>query len=455
MSAPPTGSPPTGSPPARAPGRTAVITATAAITPLADTAEEFGAALLAGRHVPAEPPDAPAGAAPAAMLTGFDPLRWAADTLPDGPATARRLPRLLRGASLPTATGTCVAARVVADAGLPRDWDARGALVLAGGGLGLAHQAEEHARTASGRGPLPSYALTHQDADVLGAASELLGARAEGWTVGGASAAGTLALVLAARTIEAGWADHCVVIAPAAELSAAEIAAYRRSGAMVPAAQQSGGTVCRPFDAARSGFLYAQSAAAVVVESAAAAAARGRPALAVVAGHAQRLDGVRGTGPDAPGQAAVMRAALSVAGLEPADIGYVNAHATGSVLGDATEARALRTVFDGPSPPRVNSTKALAGHALTAAGLLGVVATVAQLRAGRLHPMPHLSEPVDPELGLVGPVAEPFVPAPALATGYAFGGMNAAVVLTPPAPPARSAGPARPSTPRTPSEEQT
>ncbi|WP_089156253.1 beta-ketoacyl synthase N-terminal-like domain-containing protein [Micromonospora sp. NBS 11-29] len=419
-----------------------VVTGAAVLSPLAEDLPALAAALLAGRSAVTLPPS-PAGPAdvdeqplPAALLTEFHLDRWAQRHLPDDPGTATRLRRVVGRAALPARTAGCVALLAARDAGLPvaPDPDARSGRVgvlVAGSNLALAHQAA----TVLDHRDMPSrlrasYALTHLDVDAVAAVSELTGITGEGWVVGGASASGTIALIQAVRMVAADWVDRVLVVAPAAELSPAEEEAFRRTGAM--AYQRFRDTperMCRPFDRDRDGFVRGQAAAAVVVERPDAAAARGAVALAEVVGYGQRLDARRGTEPDAHGQEAAMRAALACAGVAPDDVDYVNAHATGSVLGDLTEATALRRVFGDRGVPLVNSTKPLTGHCLSAAGLVEAIAVILQMRAGACHPNPNLDHPVEPVLGLVGATAVHRSLRTALSNSFAFGGVNASVVL--------------------------
>jgi malonyl-ACP decarboxylase len=109
----------------------------------------------------------------------------------------------------------------------------------------------------------------------------------------------------------------------------------------------------------------------------------------------------------------------------------VNAHATGSRLGDRAEAEALHQVF-GRARPLVNSTKELTGHCLAAAGLIEAIATVLQLRDGFCHPNPNLAQPEDTRLAYAG--RQPAVGRlrAAVSTSFAFSGINAAIAITTP-----------------------
>jgi acyl transferase domain-containing protein len=136
------------------------------------------------------------------------------------------------------------------------------------------------------------------------------------------------------------------------------------------------------------------------------------------------------TEPDPAGQARAMSQALARADLTPADVDYVNAHATGSVVGDQSEAAALLTAFGPGRRPLVNSTKALIGHCLSAGGLLELIATVLQMRDGFVHANPNLAHSVEPRLALAGRTAATAPMRVALSNSFAFGGISASVVLT-------------------------
>ncbi|MEU0880585.1 beta-ketoacyl synthase N-terminal-like domain-containing protein [Lentzea sp. NPDC005914] len=392
---------------------TVVITSAAVLCPIAEDLDGFRTALFEGRSAVED--------ADGARLA-FDLGDWASRHLDE--VTARRLKQVAHRAALPAQTAACVALKAA------RGLGERAGLIVAGG-QPLGHQADTVLRHRDKPGALrASYALTHLDVDVVGVVSELTGIRGEGWALGGGSASGTLAVVQAARMITAGWLDQVLVVAPVAELSAAEFEAFRRTGAMV-----SPGQTCRPFDVERSGFVYGQAAAAVLLERESVA----RTPLAEIAGHGHCLDARRGTEPDSEGQVRAMRAALG--SLDPAEVDYVNAHGTGSVLGDETEARSISRVFgsgDEPgtrpasgtsdSRPLVNSTKPLVGHCLSAAGLVELVATVVQLGANTVHPNVTLGTPID-GIRLAGRTAEPHPIRTALSNSFAFGGINASVLV--------------------------
>jgi malonyl-ACP decarboxylase len=404
-----------------------VISSVAVLTSVADTVDGFTDALRHGRS-----------GVRAVSLPDAAKVRVAA-FLPAGRGDDNPVLGVERDARLRTLTNRCApparaAARVgweaVLGAGLGTAELAGTAIVVGGNNLALGHQAQAAIRMECGDGRvLPSYVLTHLDTDVVGTVSELTGATAEGYTIGGASASGTLALIHGCRLLALDAADHCLVIGPLSELSTAEYRALHDSGALAAGEGVPSAAVCRPFDRHRAGFVHGHGAAAVVLERRDTARRRGASPWAAVAGYAQHLDGKRGTTPDPVGQAATIAAALASAGLGPGEVDYVNAHATGSVLGDRSEAEALAAVF-GRARPLVNATKELTGHCLAGSGVIEAVATAVQLREGFCHPNPNLTEPADARLAYAGPKAVDAPLSVAISTSFAFSGINAAVVIT-------------------------
>ena len=132
-------------------------------------------------------------------------------------------------------------------------------------------------------------------------------------------------------------------------------------------------TASRPFDQQRNGFVAAGGAVCLILEELATARDRGAPIYAELAGWGQAADGynVAVSHPEGLGLAAAMRRTLADAQLTPADIDYVNAHATSTVAGDRSDALALRAVFTAADAhPRISSTKGLTGHPLSMAGVM-------------------------------------------------------------------------------------
>lgn len=189
----------------------------------------------------------------------------------------------------------------------------------------------------------------------------------------------------------------------------------------------------RPFSADRSGLLQGDGAAVLILESATAARERGAEVLGRVAGWGMASDAyqVIQPHPQGVGLTAAARAALRRAGVAPEEIGYVNAHGTGTVLNDVAETRALHTVF-GEHAHRVpvSSTKSSTGHMLEATGAVEAVITLLALQDGVLPPTLGLRE-ADPDCDLdyVHEGPRPAQVSHALSLNAAFGGVNAALVL--------------------------
>jgi 3-oxoacyl-(acyl-carrier-protein) synthase len=195
------------------------------------------------------------------------------------------------------------------------------------------------------------------------------------------------------------------------------------------------GSASRPFDQKRDGFVSTGGGVAIVVEEAGQAAARKVPVYAELAGWGQASDGhnVVMSHPEGAGLAEAMRRALRDAGTQPGEIDYVNAHATSTVVGDRSEAIALRSVFPtARNGPAVSSTKALTGHALSMAGALETAICALVIRSGFVPGCAHLVDP-DPAcdgLSLARKTLEAR-PRAVLNNSSGFGGSNVCHVLKP------------------------
>lgn len=188
---------------------------------------------------------------------------------------------------------------------------------------------------------------------------------------------------------------------------------------------------CRPFSRDRRGMILGEGGAMMVLEPLEMARARGANIYAEICGFGMTSDAHHLTQPTVEGPSRAMRAALRDAGLAPEDVGYINAHGTGTPGNDPVESRAIRTVFGRHADKlAVSSTKSLHGHALGAAGALEAVATVMALRNGILPPTANYMER-DPECDLDYIPNEPRTQriAAALSNSFAFGGLNAVLAF--------------------------
>jgi len=188
---------------------------------------------------------------------------------------------------------------------------------------------------------------------------------------------------------------------------------------------------CRPFSKDRRGMILGEGAAMFVLEPLEAARARGARVHAEVVGFGMSADASHITQPSAEGAARAMRAALKDAGLAPEQIGYINAHGTGTPANDVTETAAIRSIF-GAHAGRlaVSSTKSMHGHALGAAAALECLATTLALRDGILPPTANFNK-YDPEcdLDVIPNCPRRAEVEYALSNSFAFGGLNAVLAL--------------------------
>lgn len=185
---------------------------------------------------------------------------------------------------------------------------------------------------------------------------------------------------------------------------------------------------CRPFAVDRKGLILGEGAAMLVLEPLEHARARGARVLAELCGFGMSSDASHLTMPSAEGAAAAMRAALADAALAPEQIGYINAHGTGTPANDVTETKAIRAVF--ATPPPVSSTKSMHGHALGAAGALESVATLMVFERDRLPPTANFTQPdAACDLDVIPNEARAARVEAALSNSFAFGGLNAVLAF--------------------------
>jgi 3-oxoacyl-[acyl-carrier-protein] synthase II len=191
----------------------------------------------------------------------------------------------------------------------------------------------------------------------------------------------------------------------------------------------------RPFDADHDGFVLSEGAAMLVIERLSHAEARGARPLAIVSGYGTTTDAHHVTAGWSDGREAAraMRMAIDMAGLTPADIGYVNAHATATAVGDAAELAALTAVFgEGGGGVPVSSTKSATGHMLGAAGAIEAIFSILALRDAVLPAGLNIDHPMTEAAAfdLVRGAARPARVDHVLSNAFGFGGVNAALVLS-------------------------
>ena len=261
----------------------------------------------------------------------------------------------------------------------------------------------------------------------VAAVSRVHGLRGPSLSPATACAAGSDAVGQAAILIASGRADAVVAGGAEAPLAPMIIAGYRKLGALSPS---DGPTTSRPFDTSRDGFVIGEGSAALVLEEREHARSRGAEIIAELAGYGNSSDAAHITDPDADGAgpARAMAASLADAGVAPDDVGWVNAHATSTVVGDLAEAHALERAGLAGAP--VSAPKSVLGHPLGAAGAIEAVLSALALRDGVVPPTANLNDP-EPEPALDHVTAARTGDLRVvLSNSFGFGGHNACLTLT-------------------------
>ena len=400
-----------------------VVTGMGAVTPL-------------GRDFPATWERLVAGEDASAPVSLFDVAgcrckRAATCLLPDlTDLTAKQQARLSRASrlALPAAREALADAQLLDDHGRSRLGQLALSVSTTGGGMALGEQflraMLSAQRTAGQFFRISRYQAQNQVYDL----QEHLGFRGSVTIIANACASGANAIGHGADLIRSGMCD-CVLVGGYEALTELIYVGFDCLQAMSP-------DRCRPFDVARNGLMLGEAAAFAVLESESHARARDARILCELAGYGHGTDLHHLTQPHPGGTVAVaaMRQAIAAAGINALDIGYANAHGTGTPLNDASEGAAFAAVFgDGgaiPSRVRISSTKAAIGHTLGAAGSIEALFAIAALQSGQLPPNVHVQQP-EPA------VAANLVTAGERRTGMAatltvtlgFGGSNAALVF--------------------------
>ena len=190
-------------------------------------------------------------------------------------------------------------------------------------------------------------------------------------------------------------------------------------------------TACRPFSANRSGMVQGEGAGVFVLETYEGAKARGAEILAELIGFSMTSDAGDIVMPNQQGAVRAIRGALRDARLDPQDIGYINAHGTGTAANDKTECAAVTEVFGAHAPAlMMSSTKSMHGHLIGGTGAVELLACLMALRDGVIAPTIGYEQP-DPNcaLDVVPNVARQATVTATLSNAFAFGGMNAVLVL--------------------------
>lgn len=358
----------------------------------------------------------------AGQVKGFDPTELL------DKKEARRMDRFLQ-------LGLVAAQQAVTDAGLNvANEDAERVGVLVGSGIGGIGTIVDAAITLHTRGPdrVGPFVVPMMLPNMLaGLIAIQVGAKGVNLAVASACATAGHALGEAAEIIKRGDAD--VILAGGAEAPVTRIglAAFDSMRAL----SRRNDEPCRasrPFDADRDGFVLAEAAGVLVLESLEHARRRDAHIYAEFTGYAATADAYHMTHPSEGGEgtARAMRMAIQRAGIDPVDIGYINAHATSTPVGDRTETEAIRSVFGEQAPP-VSSTKSMTGHLIGASGAVEAIICIKAILEGCLPPTINYEHP-EPgfELDYVPNRARPKRVEHALSNSLGFGGHNTALVVS-------------------------
>jgi 3-oxoacyl-[acyl-carrier-protein] synthase II len=404
--------------------RRVVVTGIGPVTPVGSGRRDFWASLTAGRS----------GIGP---ITHFDPANLPsriAGQVKDfensphlGPQQARKIDRFAQLALE-------AAWLAFDDAGLkPADLEPSRAGAVVGSAYGGAARVETEAAHLLASGPravLPQISVSSTPSAAAAFVSIEFGLRGPVECVAAACASGAQAVSRGFDLIRLGAAEVMLAGGTDAAVTPLFMAAFCSARALSrrnddPAAAS------RPFDAARDGFVFSEGAVLLVLEEAGHAAARGAPVLAEVMGYGHSADAysLASPHPDGDGAVLAMQVALASAGVTPAEIGYVNAHAASTPAGDVAEVRALRRIF-GENLPPVSSTKSMTGHLLGAAGALEAAATTMTIASGQVPPTINV-ESLDPEcdIDVVANKGRPEQVAVAISNSFGLGGLNCTIVF--------------------------
>jgi 3-oxoacyl-[acyl-carrier-protein] synthase II len=403
-----------------------VVTGLGAITPLGGDVPSMWTALLAGQSgIRDEAGGLLAGAGLPVTIAAV----MAADPAGDmTPAQSRRLDRCQQAA-------LTAAAEAWADAGSPVADPGRLAVAIGSGigGVTTLLRQDDVLESGGPRRVSPRTVPMLMPNAAAALVSIAYGARAGVYTPVSACSSGAEALALGARLIRSGEADVVIAGGTEAAITPITVAGFAQSTAL-SRYRGDPASASRPFAADRDGFVLGEGASIVVLESEQHAAARGARVHAVLAGAGIAADAhhITAPAPDGGGQVAAMRKALAQAAASPADVGHVNAHATGTPVGDAAEARAIAGIFG--DAIAVTAPKASLGHLFGAAGAVEALIAILSVEHDVIPPTRNLDgAAVDPGIGLDIVTTARQAPQPAaLSNSFGFGGQNVSLVFTKP-----------------------
>ena len=328
---------------------------------------------------------------------------------------------------------TVLGRRVWQNAGSP-EVDTRRLLVSIGTGLGSSEElvfAYDGLRSKGLRAVSPLVVQMFMPNGPAAVVGLDLGAKAGVCTPVSACASGSEAIANAWRNIVYGEADIAVCGGVETKIEAVPIAAFAQMRIVLSNTNDDPAGACRPFDRDRNGFVFGEAAALMVIETEEHAKARGATILARIMGASVTSDGYHIVAPDPNGERAghAITRAVQLAGLQPSDIDHVNAHATGTNVGDVAEGKAINNAL-GVHRPAVYAPKSALGHSVGAVGAVESILTVLALRDGVIPPTRNLRN-LDPEIDLDVVAGEPRTGdyRYAVNNSFGFGGHNVAIAF--------------------------
>lgn len=257
--------------------------------------------------------------------------------------------------------------------------------------------------------------------------STIFNLRGINFTLSGACASGSHAIGMAYLLIRQGL-QECVLCGGAEEVNVFSMGNFDALGAF-SIREDEPERASRPFDKNRDGLVPSGGGATLVVESYESAMSRGATILAEVVGYGFSSNGEHISVPNVDGPVRSLRMALQDAGMTPAQIGYVNAHATSTPIGDLNEARAIDEVF-GESKPYVTSTKSLTGHEMWMAGASEIIYSTLMMQRDFIAPNLNFEEPDEASCRLNIPAERVDCGFDAfLSNSFGFGGTNSTLII--------------------------
>ncbi len=405
--------------------RRVVVTGMGMVSPIGHTVDESWQAAIAGQSgvgLNQSFDTSDYGVKICASVKDFDISQYI------NPKEARRMDSFIQ-------FGIAAAAQAIEDAGIeshPADADRIG--VAIGSGIGGINTIEETHATLVKSGPrrvspffVPGVVINM----ISGNVSIQHGFKGPNIAVVTACTTGTHNIGFGARMIQYGDADVMVVGGAEAATSPITVAGFNSMRAL-STRNEDPAAASRPWDQDRDGFVLGEGAGVLVIEEYERAKARGAKIYAEVLGFGMSADAFHITGPSEAGEggAAAMRNALNDSHLNPADLGYLNAHGTSTPLGDVAETKGVKSVFGNDTKLYVSSTKSMIGHLLGAAGSVEAIFAIKTLTDQIIAPTINLDNPGEGcNLDYVPNTARDVKITSAASNSFGFGGTNGTLIF--------------------------